>query len=107
MSNAKQKPAELLPCPFCGSCVPYQYISFSCAVLRCECGAEMNGASVRVMYKRGEVPPELLPFTYEPTALVMILNGKEVGYPDHGYVGVNALAAFEHAGFTEKWNTRI
>ena len=99
-------PAELLPCPFCGNNSPWTYISFSCVVLRCSCGAEMHNGAAKVMYQRGEVPEELLAHTYEPDALVILKDGKEVHYPDHGYVGVNALAAFEHAGLTDKWNAR-
>lgn len=97
---------ELLPCPFCGEGSPFTYISFSCAVLRCRCGSEMEGGAVRVMYKRDELPEELKPHSYEPTLLVMRQGDKEIRYPDHGYVGVNAIAAFGHAGVTAKWNRR-
>ena len=98
----------LKPCPFCGKTNPFTYISFSCCVLRCECGASFKDSSVLVMYKRGEVPSELEPYTYEPKLLVIQdRNGNQTPYPDHGYVGINAHAAFAHAGITEKWNRRI
>lgn len=105
-TNLLPEAGELLPCPFCGRNFPWTYITFSCAVLRCSCGAEMHNGSVNVMYKHGEVPTALLAHTYEPTALVILKDGKEIPYPDHGYVGVNVLAAFAHAGLTAKWNMR-
>ena len=30
----------------------------------------------------------------------------DLALPDHGMVGVNLLAALEHAGVTAKWNRR-
>lgn len=99
-------PAEFLPCPFCGNRWPWTHITFSCAVLRCSCGVEMQNGAVQVMYRRGEVPQELLAHAYEPTAFAILKDGEEVPYPEHGYVGVNVLAAFEYAGLTSKWNTR-
>jgi hypothetical protein len=98
---------DLLPCPFCGDRSPFTYITFSCAVLRCSCGAEINGGAVTVMYQRGDVPDGLKSHIYEPNCLVIIRDGKEIKYPDHGYVGVNVMAAFEYAGLTAKWNNRI
>lgn len=99
---------DLLPCPMCGRNFPFTYISFNTAVLRCHCGVEMHKGAVTVMYKRDEIPEALKPHTYEPTCLVMKMSdGREVGYPDHGYVGVDAMAAFWHAGITKKWNSRV
>jgi len=100
-------PTELLPCPFCGHTSPWTFIHFSCAVLRCRCGAEMQDGSAQVMYQREALPPELLPFSYEPTLLVIQnQDGSRTPYPDHGYIGVNVLAAFERAGITARWNRR-
>lgn len=102
-----KEPTPLLPCPFCGTSYPFTYISFSTAVLRCTCGATMKDSAACVMYKREELPPELKDFTYEPTALtIKKKDGTLVNYPDHGYVGINALAAFEYHGITAKWNKR-
>lgn len=98
---------KLLPCPFCGNKFPFTHITFSCAVLRCKCGAEFQHGSVCVMYKRGEVPKELEPHTYEANALAIRKeDGSLVEYPEHGYVGVELLAALDHAGLLAKWNRR-
>jgi hypothetical protein len=105
--SAKQS-TELKPCPFCGNERPYTYISVSCAVLRCQCGATMEKASAQVLYKRSDVPDDLKPYIYEANALSMKQpDGSVLGYPEHGYVGINVLAAFEHAGITERWNRRV
>jgi hypothetical protein len=98
--------SELLPCPFCGNKSPFEYISPWTAVIRCECGIELHQGSVHVLYQRDEVPEALKAHTYEPTCLVVERDGKQLPYPDHGYVGVNVMAAFEFAGLTEKWNRR-
>ena len=102
------EPTELKPCPFCGNTSPFTYISYDIAVLRCSCGVKLEHCSARVMYLRNEVPPELLPFTYEPTLLVMVkADGTSIPYPDHNLVGIHVMAAFEHAGLTAIWNRRV
>lgn len=100
---------ELKPCPFCGNELPWTHISFNTAVLECGCGATFRGgsAAVKTLYKRDEVPENLRPYVYEPDLLTIIKDGKEVGYPEHGYVGVNVVAAFWFSGITEKWNRRV
>lgn len=98
---------SLRPCPMCGSAMPFTYISFSCAVLRCRCGLTMEGASVQVMYRRADLPLALERHSYEPTALVIRTATGDVPYPDHGYVGVDAQAAFALYGHTARWNRRV
>jgi hypothetical protein len=99
---------DLLPCPMCGSSSPFTHITFSCAVLRCNCGVSLDGASVRTMYKREDVPLALERHTYEPILLVMRnKDGVETPYPDHGYVGVNAIEAFNLYGHLARWNRRV
>lgn len=104
MSN---EPENLKPCPCCGNKHPFTYITFSCAVLRCDCGLEIHNGAVSVVYQWDEIPKELIPFSYEPTLLeIKQEDGPNKKYPDHGYIGVNVMAAFEHAGLTKIWNTR-
>jgi len=99
---------QILSCPFCGNSSPFTYISFNCVVLECDCGAKISGGAACVMYKRDELPEELRPHSYEPTALVIQdKDGKETPYPDHGYIGVSALAALKHCGALDKWNKRV
>jgi hypothetical protein len=98
---------DLLPCPMCSAISPFTYISFNSAVLKCRCGVSLDGAAVRTMYKREEVPLALERYTYEPTLLVIIgKDNVEIPYPEHGYVGVNALVAFNLYGHTARWNRR-
>lgn len=98
---------RLLPCPMCGAHAPWTYISFSCAVLRCRCGVELEGAAVQVMYPRDKLPLALARYSYEPDLLVIRTDTGDVPYPDHGYVGVNAEAAFALYGHTARWNRRV
>lgn len=98
---------SLLPCPMCNASSPFTYISFNCAVLECGCGVKLKDAAVRTMYKREEVPLALERHTYEPTLLVIRnKDNVEIPYPDHGYVGVNAVEAFNLYGHTARWNRR-
>ena len=98
---------ELKPCPFCGNLTPFTYISFACAVLECTCGVKMKGGAVKVMYKKEDLPEALKPHTYEATGLVLLKkDGEQVKWPDHGYIGVNVIEAFRHAGLLEMWNRR-
>lgn len=98
--------ASLLPCPMCGSPSPFTYISFTCAVLRCKCGVTLEDAAVRVMYRRADLPLALERHAYEPTLLVIRTENGDIPYPDHGYVGVSATAAFALYGHTARWNRR-
>lgn len=100
------KPTELLPCPMCGHRSPFTYITFSTAVLRCSCGVTMEHAAVRVMYERHSVPEALKPYTYEATLLQIQDRGRLLSHPEHGFIGVNAMAAFEYEGVTARWNRR-
>lgn len=99
---------ELLPCPMCGNTLPFTHISFNCAALECNCGLTLKNAAVRTMYKREEVPLALERHTYEPTLLVIRSKDNiDTPYPEHGYVGVNAVAAFNLYGHTARWNRRV
>lgn len=92
----------------CGEKWPFTYISFNCVVLRCECGIEVKNGAAAVMYKWDEVPELLMPYTYEPTLLkIKTKEGTLKSYPDHGYIGVSALAALHYGGILQKWNNRI
>ena len=67
----------------------------------------MKDGAVLVMYKREDLPEALKPYAYEPTLLVMKqADGSLINYPEHGYIGVDAIAAFHHSGALDKWNTR-
>lgn len=106
------EPAELLPCPFCGDKWPVEYISRYAAVLSCTCGATIRDACVPILYRVGKVPLALLAHIYEAKLLVMRQKSSDgtvvdLAWPDHGMVGVNLLAALEHAGVTAKWNRRV
>lgn len=99
---------ELKPCPFCGNTSPFTYITFSCAVLECKCGATLKKCAAQVMYKKDELPEALKPYAYEAELLVIRnADGSETAWPDHGYIGVNVMGAFAHAGITEHWNRRV
>jgi hypothetical protein len=97
---------EIKPCPFCGHKYPWTFITAFVAVLRCQCGATMEDAAVRVLYKRDELPEQLKDHTYEPELLVIKDGDRKIPYPDHGYIGVNVIAAFAHSGVLARWNAR-
>ena len=98
---------DLKPCPFCGAEMPWTVITFSCAVLRCRCGAEMEHGSVRIAYPETEIPPELREHAYPAQCLALRMkDGSLLNWPEHGYWGINIPAAFDHAGLTAKWNRR-
>ncbi|SPZ07609.1 Uncharacterised protein [Pseudomonas luteola] len=98
---------EIKPCPCCGAQLPFQHITFNCVVLRCDCGLEIRNGAAQTMYKRDELPKELEPYSYEPTGLVIKNGDTEIKYPEHGYIGVNAIAALKHSGALDKWNRRV
>lgn len=82
------------PCPFCGSVLPFRYISISCVVMECSCGATMKDGAARIYYSKYEdIPEELEDYAYEPT-------GQE------GWC-ISASAALWHAGILDKWNRRV
>jgi len=98
---------EIKPCPFCGNCSPFTYITVFTAVIECDCGATLRKNSATVLYKLDEVPNELSDHTYDAKLLVMRQHdGTSKEWPDHGYVGVNALAALEYSGALGRWNAR-
>lgn len=97
---------SIKPCPFCGNKNTLRYLSPFIAYIGCdECDITMGFA--RVLYKRDELPEELKEYQYEPKLLSIIgEDGVLRDYPEHGYVGVSAVAALDHAGVLEKWNRR-
>lgn len=105
------EPAEILPCPCCGNTCPWTFLTYSCCVLRCDCGIELNGAVVRAVYKKTPgpecIPDELLPFAKPADALrIRSQGGALVDYPEHGYYSVSVVESFRHFGFLDKWNRR-
>lgn len=101
------KEEDLLPCPCRGNEFPFEYITYSCCILRCKCGIELHNAAVRVVYKSfDEVPEELKPYANPANALVFEREGKLIQWEEHQNYGVSCMRAFEHAGFTAKWNKR-
>jgi hypothetical protein len=102
----KSELSDIKSCPFCGNKTPFSYHNYHTACLGCQnCGFSFG--SVTVIYKRDELPEALKGLEYEPKSLVIIdKEGKEVGYPEHGFVGINCVIAFDYAGILEKWNRR-
>ena len=99
---------KIKPCPFCGNDLPFEYISIWTVYIHCRCGIQLKDSGARVLYKKGDCPKELIGVqTYEATALIMKIDGKEVKYPEHNYVGVSALVALQAYGHLERWNKRI
>lgn len=111
MNNNKTKECypsdscEIKPCPFCGNLSPFGYHNPFIAYLGCN-NCEIYFGSVKVIYKKDELPQELKEYTYEPKMLSIEKDGKTIDYPEHNMVGVNAIAAFNNAGILEKWNNR-
>ena len=99
--------AELLPCPCCGNKYPWEYITFSCCVLRCECGLEVQGAAISPVYKMDKIPDALREFASPATALHIRLEGGVIQeFPEHGYYSVPVTESFKHFGFAAIWNRR-
>lgn len=99
---------EILPCPFCGCTNVWGYISCFTVQLKCrECGAHTKGNCATVIYKKNNPPSQLIGVeTYEPDALTIKEGDKEIAYPEHGYVGVNAMLALKAYGAIDRWNKR-
>lgn len=98
--------AKLLPCPCCGNEYPFQYISFSCCVLRCKCGIELHGAAISPVYHMETMPEELKQFASPAELLVIRTDKGDVSWPEHGYYSVSVVESFRHFGHLEKWNRR-
>lgn len=86
---------NLLPCPMCGNRSPWEYICQSAAVIRCKCGIDLKGSSVRTMYRPEEVPLVLERYVSRSPALDAV-----------GCVWICPPDAFQVFGHTSRWNRR-
>lgn len=101
---------ELKPCPFCGCKDVFKYAGMFFVYIEChECGATLKNSSACVLYHKDKCPEKLISVeTYEAECLVIKANdGTLLPYPDHGYVGVNAIKAFKAYGALDRWNRRV
>lgn len=99
--------ADLLPCPCCGNKYPWKYITFTCCVLRCSCGLEVQGATISPVYKMDNIPAALREFAHPADALQISMPGGEIhNFPEHGYYSVSVVESFKHFGFAAIWNRR-
>ena len=97
------------PCPFCGNKDVVRYSNpFHCYIECSQCGATLKNAGATVLYHPDAMPKELDGVkTYEPKLFVIQKkDGQEIGYPDHGYKGVNSDLALLAFGVTQRWNKR-
>lgn len=100
----------LLPCPFCGCKDVWHYASIFYVYVECSnCGATLKNSSCRVLYHKDSVPEKLVGVeTYEAECLDIKNNdGTITHYPEHGYVGVNAMLSLQAYGVMDRWNRRI
>lgn len=98
--------SDIKPCPFCGKQHPFGYYNAFTAYLGCDnCGVKFG--SVRVLYKKDELPEELKGLERPADALIIRQeDGTELPFPEHGYYSINCVIAFDHAGILLKWNRR-
>lgn len=98
--------SDIKPCPFCGKKMPFGYYNAFSAYLGCEdCHCVVG--SVRVCYKKEEIPEELKGLEEPADALAIKQeDGSLLHFPEHGYYGISCVVAFDHAGLLEKWNRR-
>jgi len=89
---------KLLPCPFCGCTNVFTSLGFNHMKIEChDCGATPKDGFGTILYKKGECPDELKGVeTYEAKCLnIKDKEGNIIRWPEHGYVGVNAMLAFK------------
>lgn len=99
---------KLKPCPFCGYELPWKFISFTCCVLECRCGASLTDNAVQTAYHKPDLDnlPHLLPYAtaLEQEVSVITLSGDTKTCND--FWCVPADVAFYYGGVTSRWNKR-
>lgn len=98
---------EIIPCPRCRHEHVIKHLGIHTVRMEClSCGHSIGAAGeAATLVKREEVPAGL-PFYERILLRLKGTDGRPVEWPHHGYVGIHAVRALQHAGCIERWNNQ-